>query len=339
LDDEQQIIEYLRILGGKSVVIPVDNLLALCDFVATCSFELTSEILALVTMTTSSRRSIFELCLTRLALKWKDLKLIDLMPNELDVHCIHCLRSYPNAVTQAEPPMKNLSSMSYFWAIFRAIRCHPSRFEFVPMSLMRNDVDILISQFGIVLNFLSIFRATKVFDHICDLIEMFLGRILSFVLESPPLLSIDKLKSVALRAFVATFFRLQSNSISSRLLKAFASSPFARSVDVERHPTTFNEFTVESIQELFGNHLREFEFRLGIPKRSDNSLLLRLLELPEFEGDKLQVGCRLYLRGQLTQREMDFCSLFQEYIQKVPHRSSDQTSLAPRFESSFPAHS
>jgi hypothetical protein len=314
LSDEHQIIEYLKILNGKSVVIPVDNLLALCDLVATCSFELSSEILALVTMATSGRRSIFELCLTRLALKWKDLKLIDLIPTELDVHCIHCLRSYPNEINQGLPPMKNLSSISYFWVIFQAVRCDPSRFESVPISLTQDDVDVLVSQFGIVLNFLVIFRATQVFHHIGDLIEMFLGRILLFILENPQVLSKDKLKSVALRAFVASFFRLQSNSISSRLLKKFASSPFAGSVDFGRRPSDFGEFTVESVQELFGSYLREFEFRVWIRKKGDHSLLLRLLELPEFEGDKLLTGCRLYLQRQLPQKGIKFWPLFQEYI-------------------------
>jgi hypothetical protein len=93
LRDEHQMFDYLVLLARKSVVVPIDCLLTLCDCVETCSFEIASQILAVIAGHTNGRHSTFELCLARLALKWRDLSLLQLITDELDVFYIHQLRA------------------------------------------------------------------------------------------------------------------------------------------------------------------------------------------------------------------------------------------------------
>jgi hypothetical protein len=321
LQDEHQIFDYLVLLARKSVVVPIDCLLALCDCVETCSFEIASQILAVVAGHTTGRRSTFELCLIRLALKWRDLSLVQLVNDELDVFCIHQLRAGARTAGGSPPLIKNFTSTTYFWVIFVSLRVDSREFEYVPLTLIDTGLDILSTQFSAVLNLLAIFKATGVFPNVFELALLFLERVLKVLVDNGTVVaSKDKLRMFALRSFVALCYKLKKGSISSLLRKEFAKSPFSEEFAKGPRPTFETDFVVSSLPTIFSDSIRDLEFRPRVSDRDRSvfSFLIRFLELPEFEGDKLISQCRLFLQRQLPLlRQSELFAALQDFVSNL----------------------
>jgi hypothetical protein len=166
LEDEQQIGDYLALLSRKRITVPLDSLFAICDLVETCSTDFASQILPVVTVITLERLPVYELCLTRLALKWKDNTLYSLVPDDVGVFCINFLRQGPTKISKTTPEIRKGSTVSYFWLIFLALKRDPSQFELIPLSLANLDFESLVSNFDAILRTLAIFRATRAFDRV-----------------------------------------------------------------------------------------------------------------------------------------------------------------------------
>jgi hypothetical protein len=321
LRDEDQMFDYLVLLSRKSVVIPIDCLLALCDCVETCSFKVASQIQAVVAGHTTGRRSIFELCLIRLALKWRDLSLAQLIHDELDVFCIHQLRAGARTANSSPPLVKSFTSTTYFWVIFVSLRVDSREFEYVPLTLIDAGFDILGAQFSAVLNLLAIFRATRAFPNVFELTLLFLERILKVLVDNGMFIaSKGKLRMFALRSFVALCYKLKRGSISSLLRKEFAKSPFSQEFTKEPRLAFETDFVISSLPTIFSDSIRDLEFRLNVSDRERPvfSVLLEFLELPEFEGDKLISQCRLFLQRQLPLfRQSEMFAAMQDFVSNL----------------------
>lgn len=174
-------IDNIGVLMHKTIVIPVEPLLTVCDMAATCSAQLPTHIQSLAIRVISNRQTADELCLSRLALKWPNLTLIQLVPEELNAFCIHALR-FGVGGDGVPSERQILCSMSSFWLIPLAVSRDVNAFGFVPASLVRVGIPSLAAQFNTILSLLAIFRTSCAFLHVGGLITVFVNRVLAFVI-------------------------------------------------------------------------------------------------------------------------------------------------------------
>jgi hypothetical protein len=264
-----------------------------------------------VTVTTLGRLPVYELCLTRLALKWKDNTLCSLVPDELSVFCINFLRERPTKISRTPPEIKKGNTVSYFWLIFFALKCDRSQFDLIPLFIADLDFESLVANFDTILRTLAIFRATRAFDRVGQFTRTLIQKALVVACRQSAFI-LDKLRYFIIRTFVALFFRLKVTSRSARLLRHFADSPFPQGARTSLHVNF--DFNPGILVVVFGSYLTEVRYLFATSSHLDDEIrvpLLKLIERPEFASDKTLKSCRRYLlRQQPRSRTSSFLSRF-----------------------------